>query len=207
MKKILLTALVAIILLLLSGYAEVSYCHYWTTTPPMGSPADYIKTTGFCRANAYSGLPGAFFLSFLQLVPSAPSTTTSWNMFNDPMSPITFRYPSGWKLDYINIEGGIRASFTGTDGQVVYFGTPMPEVGYEGEEYFSTSTVQTMDGHEISVTNYGAEGANDSSRVVRAAWLPENFQDSFIFSMQFEASQIDRVAIFNQIISTIRFTK
>ncbi|GEM_PF-3537672 len=65
MKKVLIVIVVIIILLLISGYTEVSYCHYWTTTPPPGSSADYIKTTGLCRLNSYSGLPGGLLFTLI----------------------------------------------------------------------------------------------------------------------------------------------
>lgn len=66
-KKILFTVGGVFFLLLISGYVENSYCHFWTTQSPIGSPIDYIHTTGFCYLNQYPGLLGGLILSLFGL--------------------------------------------------------------------------------------------------------------------------------------------
>ena len=66
MKKFLSMVVVIIVLLLISGYIENSYCHYWTTTPPIGADDEYIKTTRFCKLNAPLGLIGGLMISMVR---------------------------------------------------------------------------------------------------------------------------------------------
>ncbi len=66
MKKFLVALIVIIVLLLVSGYIEMNHCHYWTTTPPMGSDSDYIKNTLFCKTNSVPGLVGGFGIELIK---------------------------------------------------------------------------------------------------------------------------------------------
>lgn len=61
--KISLMAILVAILVIVSGFLEIKHCHFWTTQEPIGAPSDYIKYTGFCQANKYTGAIGAFILS------------------------------------------------------------------------------------------------------------------------------------------------
>jgi len=66
MKKTIIVLIIVILMMLASGYAENSYCHYWTTaTPPGVSESEYIHNTGLCKINAYPSLLGAIFLGWL----------------------------------------------------------------------------------------------------------------------------------------------
>ena len=54
------------ILLLVSGYIENNYCHYWDSQDPIGAPKDYRHTTGFCSLNSEISIPGALFLGWIK---------------------------------------------------------------------------------------------------------------------------------------------
>ncbi len=58
MKRFLIALAAILVLLLISGCIEMNHCHYWTTTPPIGSDADYIKGTALCKINSVPGLIG-----------------------------------------------------------------------------------------------------------------------------------------------------
>ncbi len=71
MKKAWLTlGILAVIVILTLGYFETNYCHFWTTQAPIGSSADYIKTTGLCKINAYLGIPGALIIGLVGAIMS-----------------------------------------------------------------------------------------------------------------------------------------
>lgn len=65
MKKFLITILLIIILALISGYIENSYCHVWASTDPINDSTYERHTTGFCKINAYPSIPGAFILGLI----------------------------------------------------------------------------------------------------------------------------------------------
>ena len=62
---ILITVLAIIILVLISGYIENSYCHVWVSADPINDSTYQRHTTGFCKINAYPSIPGALILALI----------------------------------------------------------------------------------------------------------------------------------------------
>ncbi len=64
-KTILVTLSFLIVLVLLSGYIENKYCHYWSSHELPGVSVDYRKINGFCDMNKYTGALGGWLISFI----------------------------------------------------------------------------------------------------------------------------------------------
>jgi hypothetical protein len=67
-KIIIWIILAVIIISFVATFVESNYCHYLTTTPPPGSPVDYIKTNILCRVNSNVALPGIALTLLWQLI-------------------------------------------------------------------------------------------------------------------------------------------
>lgn len=68
-KKLSLILLLGLAISLIGLTLEMNYCHSWTTTPPPGSPSDYIKTGVLCDVDSVVAIPGIIlFLAWKALI-------------------------------------------------------------------------------------------------------------------------------------------
>jgi hypothetical protein len=86
-KKLLILVVLIIVLLVVSYLIESRYCHYWTTTAPVRSSADYIKTSGLCKITAYPSLIGSIIT--IPFTKSSPDKVQNGAKIRNEMSQVS----------------------------------------------------------------------------------------------------------------------